>query len=397
MKNLLFIDDDADILNGLRRTLRARHNVWHQQYANSGETACTLLNSTRFDVIVSDMRMPGMDGRQFMKIARQQQPHAIRLMLSGYADDAALFESAGLVHQFIAKPCDPGDVITAIDRALGLRDQINAYQKELSVIAIDRLPIIPEVYRKLTSYLESPDACIAGVAPIVASDPALYADILKMSNSAFFGARQPIATIERACNFLGIDRLRGLALRSAFVTAHPTIFAADGPLAGWVEHSLGVAQLVRSLAVVHGFSQATIDQAFVAGMVHDVGLIVLAMAPWPDGGVPAPSILANLQTHGMLGAYLLGLWGFPDSIVGAVAWHHDPASLVEGAFGLPQVLYLADCFADDFAVNLAAESRGAPEGDRIDAVFKGRDDFAERWAQSAPLLEKLETGLALPA
>jgi len=66
MKNILFVDDEPVLLDGLRRSLRSMRNEWSITFAGSGEEALKVLEKAPFDVVVSDMRMPKMDGAQLL-------------------------------------------------------------------------------------------------------------------------------------------------------------------------------------------------------------------------------------------------------------------------------------------------------------------------------------------
>ena len=106
-KKIIFVDDEPNILDGLRRMLRSLRNEYDMHFASGGREALTLMESDRFDVVVSDMRMPGMDGAELLETIQKKHPHAIRIMLTGQADEQSILRTVGVVHQFLAKPCDP--------------------------------------------------------------------------------------------------------------------------------------------------------------------------------------------------------------------------------------------------------------------------------------------------
>ncbi len=102
---ILFVDDEPMLLDAMRRLLRAKRPAWEVACAASGERALALLDAGSFDVVVSDMRMPGLDGASLLRLVRERQPQALRIVLSGFADEEASFRAAGVAHQCVAKPC----------------------------------------------------------------------------------------------------------------------------------------------------------------------------------------------------------------------------------------------------------------------------------------------------
>jgi DNA-binding NtrC family response regulator len=106
MKRVIFVDDEARILEGLRRMLRPMRNQWEMAFAPGGQAALDVMATTPFDVIVSDMRMPGMDGAALLEQVREHYPEVIRIVLSGHTEMATALRVVPIAHQFLAKPCD---------------------------------------------------------------------------------------------------------------------------------------------------------------------------------------------------------------------------------------------------------------------------------------------------
>ncbi len=124
MKKILFVDDETRVLEGLRRMLRGLRHEWDMEFVASGEEALIRLNACRFDVVVSDMRMPGMDGCELLEQIRQQSPTTVRIVLSGHSDRQAVMRTVGVAHQFLSKPCDSQVVTTTVMRACRIRDKL---------------------------------------------------------------------------------------------------------------------------------------------------------------------------------------------------------------------------------------------------------------------------------
>ena len=118
---IIFVDDELHVLDGLRRMLRSVSKEWDLRFAESGEAALAMLEQQPADVIVSDMRMPRMDGAELLRKVKEKYPGSVRIILSGYADEEAILRTVGPAHQYLAKPCDSKLLISTINRALGLR------------------------------------------------------------------------------------------------------------------------------------------------------------------------------------------------------------------------------------------------------------------------------------
>jgi DNA-binding NtrC family response regulator len=151
---ILFVDDEISILDGLRRLLRPLRDEWEVFTANGGLEALALLEREPLDVIVSDMRMPGIDGAQLLEAVRKQHPHMVRIVLSGQSDQETLLRSIGPVHQYLNKPCDLGLLKTAVSRSRALRLAIHDPAVADLAAGISSLPSLPELYVKIRLFAE---------------------------------------------------------------------------------------------------------------------------------------------------------------------------------------------------------------------------------------------------
>ncbi len=114
MKRVLFVDDEPKVLAGLQRMLRPLRHEWRMTFAAGGAEALAMLERGPFDVLVTDMRMPGIDGPQLLEEVRRRFPHVLRIALTGQYHGDAVQRSAALAHYHLAKPCDPDMLKEAI-------------------------------------------------------------------------------------------------------------------------------------------------------------------------------------------------------------------------------------------------------------------------------------------
>ncbi|MFQ5450947.1 MAG: HDOD domain-containing protein [Nitrospinaceae bacterium] len=338
-KRILFVDDDHTILQALRRMLRSMREKWHTEFAESGPMALKLMEKSSFDMVVTDMRMPEMDGAQFLNEVKRMYPDTIRIILSGQAEDQALVRAAGSMHQFLSKPCEFNSLKTFLEKTFSLRNLLTNPDLKKLISQIKSLPVLPKLYVEIMEELESPDASIEKVGMIIEQDIGMSSKILQLANSAFFGFSQKIATPFHAAQILGLDTITSLVLShqlfSKFQKDHIKYLSIDRL---W-RHSLRVGELARKMEKMEKLDSNSKSFGFTAGLVHDIGKLIMAsnfpalyQKTWQlskTSGLEfwqAEKEVFN-STHAEVGAYLLGLWGIPDPVVEAVAFHHDPSQL----------------------------------------------------------------------
>ncbi len=343
-KTVLFVDDEDMVLQGLQRSMRAMRNDWDMTFVDSGAKALAFLETTPADVIVSDMRMPGMNGAQLFAEVAKRFPKSVRLILSGHADQELILQCVGSTHQFLSKPCDPEALRTTVRRAMELEGSVkNAHLQQL-VARMDHLPSIPSLYSEIVEKMNDPEAALEDVGVIIAKDPGMTAKILKLVNSAFFGLRREVSNPADAAAFLGLDTIKSLVLSLNAFSQYESVKTDGFSLAVLWNHSLATAAAAKRIAQLEKSAAKIVDHAFAAGLLHDVGKTVLAFN-FPDQygktiqlaqSQGADLLKAEQETfganHADVGGYLLGLWGLPVSVVDAIALHHQPSLSADEGF-----------------------------------------------------------------
>jgi DNA-binding NarL/FixJ family response regulator len=121
-RRLLFVDDERLVLDGLRRSLGSQRQVWDVDFADSGAAALERMADVPYDAVVTDFRMPGMDGGELLRAVRDLHPETARLVLTGHTDRDDLIGVLSVANCFLDKPCDRALLIDAIEHALAVRD-----------------------------------------------------------------------------------------------------------------------------------------------------------------------------------------------------------------------------------------------------------------------------------
>jgi HD-like signal output (HDOD) protein len=354
MRRIVFVDDEQGVLDGLQNLLRKQRKEWEMVFALGGTAALAELAQKPADVVVTDMRMPGMDGAALLEKIRDLYPATTRIVLSGHAEREAVVRAVPVTHQFLSKPCEGETLRAVIERACGLQNLLTDPNIRALVSGVDHLPSAPDVYFKLTQALAKADTSIGEVAEIVQEDPAISAKILQLVNSAYFGLPQRVATLQHAVSYLGVDPIKALSL-----SAH--VFGTfEGAKAGGlsVERLQKFSLLTATLAKRFASDKKLGDEAFTSGLVHDVGKLPLAMRmPHRFLEIQCTATASGRPTHVVereqlgashaeVGAYLLGAWGLPLSVVEAVGFHHNPSAVRDGAREILAVVHAADAFVD---------------------------------------------------
>lgn len=325
LPRIVFVDDERRVLLGIERMLFAMQRDWETVFADSADTALQAFDDGEVDVIVSDMRMPGKDGATLLREVQLRSPATLRFLLSGHTETTAAMRALEVAHQFLSKPCEPVQLLTAIDDALSLRSLLSDAGLRESIGAIEHLPSAPKVYARLNSALQDPNTDAREIAAILSQDPVLTAKVLKMANSAYFPNNgRALTDILLAVMRLGSSTIRTLVLATE-VFSQP-VWRAD---VGQLQHqAMQTAMLAERIAK----GRLDVSSASVAGLLANLGKLFdlsdeLAQRPWG---------------YGEVGAYLLGLWGFPLDVVHAVAYHQSPSHLPRSDFNLLGITHVAN-------------------------------------------------------
>lgn len=343
-RRIIFVDDEPLVLQGLQRMLRHMHREWEMVFVESGELALAQMAASPFDVIVTDMRMPGMNGAQLLHEVLKRHPSTVRLVLSGHADRDLVAQCVGVAHQYIGKPCDANHLKSLIQHACILGNELESEEVKRTIGSIIRLPSEPELYHRLREVMADEHATARVLGEIIEQDMAMTSIILKLVNSAFFGLRRTIETPQSAVAYLGVETVRTLVLTHGIFLESPGLQTQGLTLQDLWDHSLEVANGAMSLAILEGMDHSFQEAAFVGGILHDVGILVLA-ASFPEAYDRALEIAAQEHlhitmaeqrlfhiSHAEIGAYLLGLWGIPLGTLESVRNHHLPVSLFPPGF-----------------------------------------------------------------
>ncbi|MDD5249818.1 MAG: response regulator [Rhodocyclaceae bacterium] len=265
---LLFVDDEAGILSSLRRLFRP--HGYRILTAESGAEGLEVLGREEVDLVVSDMRMPNMDGAKFLRQVRAGWPSVVRLLLTGYADMASTIDAInqGEIYRYISKPWDDDEIIHTIKESLE-RKRLERENARLG-----------ELTRRQNEELKELNA---GLEQKVAARTAEVQQTLAFLEQAHKELKRGFMATVRV--FSGLIELR------------------HGKLAG---HSRRVAELARGLAQRLGLDDAAAQDVLMAALLHDIGKIGLpdAVLDRPFNSMSA-EVRAEVMKHPVAGQMVI--------------------------------------------------------------------------------------------
>lgn len=329
---VMFVDDEARILSGIERALMMQDSEWECRFATSGYEALSLLEETPAEVVVSDMRMPLMDGAEFLAQVRDRWPGTIRIILSGYSEPEATVRMLGVAHRFVPKPCDSTQLLAMVANALALRTLFKDPSVVKLVGKINQLPPAPKVFAEISRLLANPGTNTREIVELLASDPALSARIMQLANSAWFSRGAQIHDINNAIVHLGQEQVKLLVLASQVYSD-----ATTDPYVDKLQQTALRASKLAARISMHQEREAT------AALLANIALLIPELRTTSD---EATTEQGEIPLRAAIGAYLLALWGLPMDIVEAVAGHVQPSRSAEKTFGMLGVVHVAVTLAN---------------------------------------------------
>lgn len=360
-KRVLFVDDEAMVLSGLQRSLRSMRNEWDMAFVTTGAEALRLMEQAPFDVIVTDMRMPAMNGAQLLQEVKLRFPQCFRIVLSGQADQETMMSAVDPAHQYLAKPCDTNELKKLLARAFTVRGLLRNAELQAVVSRLQAMPSLPALYIEVTNELENVEPSITRIANLISEDMAMTAKMLQLVNSAFFGLRGRVSNPVQAVQLLGLDTLRALVLSTHVFDKFRSEILGEQEVAYLWKHSFAVARFAKRIAAFEKADRQTVDDCFTAGLLHDSGKLILSSAMSKKyqivlelvkrqemGVIDAETELLGCN-HAEIAGYLLGLWGLPEQVIEGVAQHCYPMEPGQPGFSTTLATHAATYFHEQQA------------------------------------------------
>ena len=390
-KRILFVDDEPMVLKGLQRTLRKMRDEWDMTFSSSAKEALEILDQNPTDVIISDMKMPEMDGTQLLAEVKDRHPHIVRLILSGHVEQDTTIKSVQFAHQCLSKPCDVEVLKQTLAKLFALRDILSDNALKKIVSQIETLPSLPSIYTEIIEEMHSEDPSIKNVGAIIGRDVSMTAKILQVVNSVFFGLPQKISNPQQAVMLLGLETIKSLVLSvkifSEFSQKKYSWFNIDAIF----NHSISVSAHAKAIVKSEKMNQELINYSLMAGLLHDLGKLILA-TNFQDTYRQLVTDLQNTghnlwqlehetfgTSHAEIGAYLMGLWNLESPIIEAIAFHHCPVKSESTQMGLLTAVHVANSMDHQETLSEDHESDLQCDGEYLDRL--GVSNRIPEWRQ----------------
>jgi HD-like signal output (HDOD) protein len=401
LRRILFVDEDAQLLESLRQRLQGRRRGWNVAFATSAEDAFLALERDRPDVVVSGLRLPASDGLQFLRSIAERWPHAVRIALSSADDPRSGIRLLPITHQHLARNSPLQQIEEVIERCLKLQEVLSQPALRSLIGRIRQLPAQPRVFAKLQVVMANESISSREVGRIIAADAVITAKVLQIANSAFFRRARRITNIEQAVMYLGFPGVRNLVLCAEVFARWPgKLVQAPLDLELLQSHVQRVAAVAGALTAGSRWS----DDSILAALLHDIGYWVLiqecpgeldqAIELAISQGVAMHTAETRIMgaSHAELGAYLLGLWGLPYPVIEAVAHHHAPERPRAAQFDVLTALAVAIALSgtDDTDAFRSGPPRSEVVGPQYLVGLESPFDWSEAEARATGCLAMLE-------
>lgn len=358
-KRVLFVMAEPGALASLKTMLAPLSDEWEMEFVDKEEEALAVLAQSTIDVILSGIHLSGMGGLQLLAEVKSRAPRVIRIASSSCAHSATIVSALEVAHQFIPMPFTAEVLKATIARAGALGARLTNESLRTLISGIRTLPSLPHLYQELVSAMGSSTASAEVATRIISQDMAMVSKLLQVVNSAFFGLRRTISSPAHAIALLGIDSVKALVLSVQVFAQFEQAKRSPIPLETLWKHGLLTGTSARDIAKSQDIGSIGVEGAFMAGLLHDIGLLVLATNFPEEYG----NVLTNVRdsrlsvcdaeravfkaSHEDVGAYLLGLWGVSDAIVAAVAFHHHPGERRQEGLSLLAAVHVANALEEE--------------------------------------------------
>jgi HD-like signal output (HDOD) protein len=386
-KNVLIVDDEPKVLQAVRQILQNMGTQCAVECAANAAEALQILSSCPIHIVIADLVMPGMDGVQLLSEVMQRYPQITRIVMCWQNDKPRLNTVFGIAHQYLYKPCDARALRDVLNGNLSRSDLLTNNKLKQLISQLRSVPSLPTLYAELMQEMRSADASMDKAGQIIERDPGMSAKILQLVNSAFFGLRRHVSSPEEAVCYLGIETVKALVLTLQIFSKFDISRLQGCQLESLWNHSWATGVLSRHICSVEDTDKEIADHAFTAGLLHDVGKLVL-VANLPVQYRAAcllakqkKLLLCEAETevfeanHAEVGGFLLNLWGLPDPVVDAVAFHHAPSWSTGDVFTPLTAVHTSDVLDHDH------ETGASPYlNNQIDLNYLARMGLVERFA-----------------
>ena len=332
-KLIYIVDDDPQVLHLLGQVLKWCDSTWVIREFAEPEEALEAVWTQPPHLVISDQRMPKMEGGVLLEKVRAVAPQTVRILISGYVPTSS---EIGAAHQYLAKPFRPQEVEQCVLQAIHAQERLERSSMAQTITGLRSFPVIPEIYSKLMSALEGETDSVEQMAAILVQDGGALTRVLQVANSPMFRGGEVVTDAIEGISLLGTQTVKALSLSFHVFASYERLAIPELQVSSLWRHSLDTAQLARMLCHDGGLGRVEADAAFFAGLVHSLGCLIL-LENFPEayrkvcaeaGASGRPLVVVESEQLPLnrteVTAFLLRLWGMDEMMVEAVEFHGAP-------------------------------------------------------------------------
>ncbi len=353
--SIMLLDPQSEWISWPNQILKSGKD-WNIVRLDDPDTLISRLKIGRYDAIFLASSMQGYMERDILKRAMGIQKNCLRFQLGAPATTAQSTQlTLELTHRIFADPNAIDYITETTEQLLKINRLVQRVQNKYLVDDQHPLPQAPQVFNELTLELNNESTDAHSIAKIIEKDPTLAAKVIQIVNSAYFGIERPISHISEAVSIIGTRMLRGLALSSHVVNLYPAhknwrYFSFEKIN----QRSLLVARLARDICKDIGADKGYVEQAFLAGLLQDIGILIMASqdpakyleimryAVAEEKSLYAAEKEITGFYHGEIGAALMAAWNIPPLTVEAILFHPVPSLSGDRVFRPLTAVHVAD-------------------------------------------------------
>lgn len=330
------LTQDKELISRIKNVLKKNHYELKLFFHKKLDEVLNSIDDDQIDYIFVDKDLQGEDFREVLQTIKSEFPHIVRILFAETWSQQLVLMTNDIVHLILEKKYLEENLNDLFIKASRLKELLKNKKLIKIVNSFDDLPVMQPVYMELLHNIQKPDTSLKKIAELVEGDISLSARVLQVANMSVFSHLGRISSTKQAVIFLGINVLRALIL-------YLQVFSFDSSkgrfykyLKQLEKHCLKVAETSKAIAQDYKVDRMMQDDCFTAGLLHDIGKLVILtkIENWQqiqdyarENSIPVwqaeEAIIGT--SHAEIGAYLLGIWGFPTEIVDAVAYHHKPS------------------------------------------------------------------------
>ena len=352
---ILLLDPNRDYMNWSKPLGKAKNN-WDLFSFDDPDSLTSMMQTTPCDAVMVSSSVKDYIGISLLRKIQHARPDILRFQLGSKLETPKeLSHKLELTHRIFPDVSDLDTITQTIEYLIKVTRLINRPVLKHFINQQTKLPATPRIFNALTQELNSDTTDAKKIGEIVEQDPALSAKIIQLVNSSYFGLPRHISNITEAVAIIGIRMLRGLALSSQISNTYPAhknwkYFSFEKVN----QRSLLVARLARDICQDAGVDKGIAEQAFLAGLLHDIGILVMASQD-PAAYLKIlqyavkeekPIYSAERKIlgvyHGEVGAALMALWNIPPLVVEAILFHPIPHLSEDHSFQPLTAVHVAD-------------------------------------------------------